>query len=156
VKTSWRLAIVNLVLPGAGLLIAGHLLPGLLLLVPTVILIALILGVLAVFVSSAAWPIAGLFSVIYLALALIAGGWWWWQSRRGQIDPAQVRALHRTAAIAYLQGRDADAVTTARALVVIAPEESGAWHFLALVATAANDPALARRATAKGRAIDDR
>ena len=155
-KTSWRLTIVNLVLPGAGLVIAGHLLPGLLLLVPTVILIALIVGVLAIFISSAAWPIASFFFVIYAGLSLIAGSWWWWQSRRGRIDPAKVRALHRTAAIAYLQGRNAEAVTTARELVAAAPQESGAWHFLALVATAANDPALARRATAKGRAIDER
>lgn len=156
VKTSWRLVMVNLVLPGAGLVVAGHLLPGLLLLVPTVILIALILGVLALFISSAAWPIAASLFSLYIALSVIAGSWWWWQSRRGRIDPTKVRALHRTAAIAYLQGRNAEAVTTARELVAAAPQESGAWHFLALVATAANDPALARRATAKGRAIDER
>ena len=147
---------VTLVLPGAGLVVAGHLLPGLLLLVPTVILIALILGVLALFISSAAWPIAASLFSLYIALSVIAGSWWWWQSRRGRIDPTKVRALHRTAAIAYLQGRNAEAVTTARELVAAAPQESGAWHFLALVATAANDPALARRATAKGRAIDER
>ena len=147
---------MNLVLPGAGLLIAGYLLPGLLLLVPTVILIALILGVLAVFVSSAAWQIVGVLSLLYLVLALIAGGCWWWLARRRQIDPTKVRALHRTAAIAYLQGRDAEALSAARDLVGAAPEESGAWHFLALVATAANDSTLARRATAKGHAIDER
>lgn len=147
---------MNLVLPGAGLVVVGHLLPGLLLLVPTVVLIALILGVLALFVASAAWPIVGFLSAIYVVLSLIACGWWWWQSRRGRIDPTRVRALHRTAAIAYLQGRDSDAVTSARELVAAAPEESGAWHFLALVATAAKDPTLARRATAKGRAIDER
>ena len=147
---------MNLVLPGAGLLIAGHLLPGLLLLVPTVVLIALIVGALALFVASAAWSIVGFLSAIYVFLSLIAGTWWLWQSRRGRIDPAKVRALHRTAAIAYLQGRDTDAVTSARELVAAAPEESGAWHFLALVATAAKDPALARRASAKGRAIDER
>ena len=147
---------MNLVLPGAGLLIAGYLLPGLLLLVPTVILIALILGVLAIFVSSAAWPIVGVLSLLYLTLAAIAGGWWWWLAQRRHIDPMKVRALHRSAAIAYLQGRDAEALTAARQLVSAAPEESGAWHFLALVATAAKDPSLARRATAKGHAIDDR
>ena len=151
-----RLALVNLALPGAGLLIAGYLLPGLLLLVPTVILIALIIGSLAIFTAAAAWPIAGTLAVVYVLLMAIAGGWWWRQARRLHIDPVAVRALHRTAVIAYLQSRDGEALAGAQRLVASAPEESGAWHFLALVATAANHPAVARRATARGRSIDDR
>ena len=47
--SSWRLPLLNSLLPGAGLLITGRLNSGLLLLVPTVIQLALILGVLAIF-----------------------------------------------------------------------------------------------------------
>ena len=152
----WRLALLNLALPGAGLLIAGHLVPGLVLLVPTVILLALIIGTLALFTSAAAWPMVMTLALIYGLLALSAGGWWWRQARRLRIDPQAVRALQRTAVIAYLQRRDGEALSAAQRLVTLAPEESGAWHFLALVATAAKHPAVARRATARGRSIDDR
>ncbi len=152
--SSWRLPLLNCVLPGAGLLITGRLNAGLLLLVPTVILIALILGVLAIFTRAAAWPLIGGFVSAYAALALIASGWWWWLRRRATFDPVAVRALHRLAAIAYLQGRSNEAVTLARRLVAAAPEESGTWNFLALVASDAGDARTAARAEARATAID--
>ena len=154
--TGWRLSALNLALPGAGLLIAGRLAVGLLLLVPVIILLALILGTLAVFTRGAAWPIVGTFATCYAVLAALAGGLWWWFAQRERFDPAAVRALHRESATAYLQGKRDVALTKAKALVIAAPEESGAWRFLALVAADAGDHPTARRAEQRAQTIDER
>lgn len=155
-SVSRALPLLNLLLPGAGLLIAGNLVAGLLLLVPTVILIALMLGVLGLFTLAAAVPILGVLALLYAALAGLAGVWWWHLARRRIYDPVQVRALHRTAVTAYLQGRSAEAVVTAHRLVAAAPEEAGTWRFLALLAGDAGDAVLAKRALAKALLIENR
>lgn len=154
--TGWRLSALNVALPGAGLLIDGQLAAGLLLLVPSIILLALALGVLGLFTAAAALPIVGTLVAVYAVLSLVAGGWWWRCLRRRRYDPQQVRLLHREACAAWLQGRAAEALTKSRGLVAIAPEESGAWRFLALVAGDAGDATTARRAEARAQSIDDR
>lgn len=154
--TGWRLSALNVALPGAGLLIDGQLAAGLLLLVPSIIVLALTLGVLGLFTTAAAVPIIGVFAAVYAVLALIAGGWWWRCLRRRRYDPHQVRLLHREACAAWLQGRATEALAKARGLVAIAPEEPGAWRFLALVAGDAGDTTTARRAEARAQSIDER
>lgn len=154
--SGWRLPALNLVLPGAGLLIAGHLWSGLALLIPTVVVIGLALTACGLAELSLVWPLLVIFAGIHLGLALIAGGRWWWLDRRRRFDPAQVRALHREATIAYLQGRATEAQATAQRLARSAPEEAGAWRFLALVAAEAGDQSTAARAAARALAIDER
>lgn len=154
--SGWRLPALNLVLPGAGLLIAGHLWSGLLLLVPTVVLLGLALTACGLAELSLVWPLLLIFAGLYVGLALIAGGRWWWLDRRRRFNPTHIRALHREATIAYLQGRAGEAQVTAQRLARSAPEEAGAWRFLALVAAEAGDQPTATRATARGLAIDER
>ncbi len=154
--SGWRLATVNSLLPGAGLVIAGHLAAGLFLLVPAVLVLALLALALALFTVTAALPIAGILAIVYALLAAAAAGWWWRCARRRRFDPARVRALHLVAATAYLQNRSAEALAAARAVTAAAPEEAGAWRFLALVAADAGDPVTARAAERRAQHIDDR
>jgi hypothetical protein len=151
-----RLCAVNVLLPGAGLLIAGRMVSGLFLLLPTILLLALMLGVLGLFSSEAAWGILVWLALPYGVLAAFAGAWWWACTRREHYDPAEVRRVHREAAAAYLQGQQAAALAGATRLTRLAPEEAGTWHFLALIASDAGNAALARKAAARAAAIDDR
>ena len=153
----WRLAVLNVLLPGAGLLIAGHLGAGLALLVPSVVVLALVVGVLGLFATAAA-ALPLLLGLLggELLLAATAGGLWWWYDRRGRYDPLVVRSLHRQAAAAYLRNERPAAMAKALALTRAAPEEAGTWRFLALVAADAGDQPLAARAERRAQAIDDR
>jgi hypothetical protein len=138
------------------LLIAGHLIAGLAMLIPTIVLLALMLAVLGLFSWEAATPILGLLVSGYALLAVGASLWWWRCVRRQRFDPLAVRLVHRTACGAFLQGRTAAALAGARQLTGMAPEEAGTWRFLALVAGDAGDQRTASRAQARAAAIDDR
>ena len=150
------LALLNLGLPGAGLVVRGHLGTGILLLVPTILVMAvmgLAAGLLAAPLASA---VLGVLAGLWVLLALIAGALWWRQDRRERLDPVAVRALHREAVAAWLADRLPEALTAARSLVVAAPEEPGAWELLSRIAGDAGEPALARRATRRAIAIEAR
>jgi len=154
--STMRALLPDLLLPGSGLFLAGRLVAGLALLVawlpvPTVLLVA---GVL-VAEPGASW-LRLLACGWWLGLALVAVGLHLWWQRRQHIDPTQVRALHAAACAHWLNGRYEPAVSGARALVRAAPEESGAWRFLALVARDAGIQGLARRATRQAEAIEQR
>jgi membrane protein implicated in regulation of membrane protease activity len=154
--SGWRLPALNLVLPGAGLLIAGHLWSGLLLLIPSILVVGLALAAWGLASFAVALPLLGFCAGIQVALGAVASLRWWWLARRRHFDPTHIRALHREATIAYLQGRAAEAQATAKRLAAAAPEEAGAWRFLALVAAEAGDSTTARRADARALAIDER
>jgi hypothetical protein len=154
--SAWRLPVLNAALPGAGLLIAGHLVAGLVTLIPAIVLLALILAVIGLFSWEAATPILGILGACYALLAAGAALWWWRCARRQRFDPTAVRLVHRTACAAFLQGRSAEALAGAQQLTGMAPEEAGTWRFLALVAGDAGDQRTARRAEARATAIDDR
>jgi hypothetical protein len=149
------LPVINLLLPGTGLIVGGRLPMGVPLLVLAVIVLSLALGILGLFSWSAALPLVGVLLIAYAGLALIAGGLDWWCRRRSRIDPVRVRALHREACVAFLTGA-ADALPRARALIAAAPEESGAWRFLALVARERGEAAVAAKAESRADALDQR
>ena len=154
--SAWRLPVLNAALPGAGLLIAGHLVAGLMLLTPTVVVLALVIAVIGLFTWEAAVPFVLGLTLCYALLAAGAVLWWWRCARRLRFDPAAVRLLHRSACAAWLQGRSAEALAGAHRLTGLAPEEAGTWRFLALVAGDAGDQRTARKAEARAAAIDDR
>lgn len=144
---------LNLLLPGSGLLVRGRLLPGLILLAPVPLLAALLLGAGIVAAPPVAAPIRLAVCSAWALLALLAALVWWWTARRTRFDPAAVRAAHRQACAAWLQGRPEQALTGAQELVRLAPEEAGAWGFLALVGESAGQPALAERARRRERRL---
>ena len=152
----WQLPLLNIALPGSGLLIAGHLGMGLALLVLAVIALSLAIGAVGLFTTAVSGIIIAWLAAGYAGLAVIAGTCWWRLARRQQYDPAHVRALHRAACTAYLTNKPEIAVAQAHALTKAAPEEAGTWRFLALVAADAGQSALAKRAEAKALAIDNR
>ena len=154
--SAWRLPVLNAALPGSGLLIAGHLVAGLLLLIPTIVILALVIAVVGLFSWEAAEPFLLSLSLGYALLATGAALWWRRCARRQRFDPTAVRQLHRSACAAWLQGRSAEALAGAHRLTGLAPEEAGTWRFLALVAGDAGDQRTARKAEARAAAIDDR
>ena len=154
--SAWRLPVLNAALPGSGLLIAGHLVAGVVLLIPTIVVLALVIAVIGLFSWGAALPFLLGLSLGYALCAAGATLWWWRCARRLRFDPAAVRLAHRSACAAFLQGRSTEALAGAQQLTGMAPEEAGTWRFLALVAGDAGDQRTARRAEARATAIDDR
>ena len=152
----WRMPLVNVALPGSGLLIAGHVGVGLGLLACAIVLLSLAIGAFGLFTMAVSVTIIGWLASLYAGLAAIAGGCWWRQARRQHYDPAQVRQLHRAACTAYLTDQPAVALVKAHALTRAAPEEAGTWRFLALVAADSGNHALAIRAEAQATAIENR
>ncbi len=149
------LVLLNLLVPGAGLLVAGRVAIGAALLLPA-ILVAAVAGLAAgVLARPLAVPVLlGCLSA-WLVLAAVAGGIWWWWARRCAIDPVHVRALHREAAGAWLRG-DGSALAAARRLADAAPEEPGAWRLLALIARDQGDVRTGRAAERRAAAIEAR
>lgn len=92
--------------------------------------------------SVALWATAG------LAAAFLR----WRRHRRRHLDAPLVRRLHRDACRAWLRD-EPDALSRARSLVRAAPEEAGAWTFLAQVAADRGDAALAARARRQAAAL---
>lgn len=138
-------SLADALLPGSGLLRDGRIGAGLALLAATALAAAA-----AALAGELVEPDAA--AVLRLAaLAAWAGGGLaavllrWRRHRRQRIDPVLVRRLHREACRAWLRG-EADALARARALARAAPEEAGAWTFLAQVAEGGGAPALAARA----------
>lgn len=155
-SNGWHMPLLNMALPGSGLLIAGHVGPGLALLVGAILLISVAIGAVGLFTTAVSFVILGWLTCFYAGLAAIAGGWWWRQARRLRYDPTQVRQLHRAACAAYLTDQPAVALAKAHALTRAAPEEAGTWRFLALVAADSGQQTLAKRAEAQAIAIDHR
>ncbi len=152
------LFVLNGILPGSGLLIGGRLGWGLALLLPTIPLIAVEVAGFALLAGPFAQRVLEIAWAIHAGLALLAIGLDVFFTRRAHIDPQRVRELHREACRRWLQARTPEslalALTAARAVVAAAPEESGAWRFLARVAGDAGDSLLARRAESRADAID--
>jgi hypothetical protein len=145
------LHVVNVLVPGSGLLLSGRALSGSLLLTASaccVTAIALVLihlpGLppLLALEAAGAWPLLALLAGLVLHQALA----------RPPLDGAAVRAAHGAAFAAYLHGRLPEALAAARRLVALAPRETGAWQLLILIAEAQasrDDLARARKALAR-------
>ena len=153
-RPSTSILVLDTVLPGSGLILAGYIGWGIALLAPTSVEIAL--GLLTLMVWPNPLPVLLILGGVHLLLAGIAHGKHWWQDRRSRLDPTRVRDLHRRSCAAYLNGKSAEALALAQDLVRAAPEESGAWRFLAMVAGDHGDSRLAVRASKRAQAIEDR
>ncbi len=144
---------LNIVLPGAGLLLSGRLLSGGLCLLLAMISIAVLLlsHVIAVdaFALRLLWQSLG----AYAALSLVSSLWLWWRSRKPRWDAQQLRQLHRDASRAYLCGNQEQALTAARHLTRLAGDVIGSWQLLAIIADTQGDTGLARRARQRALAI---
>jgi len=147
--------LVNLVLPGSGLVLRDRLAVGTLLLLAA--LLALVVVGTAGLIATPAFAdelrlIAG--GVYLLAALLAAGGWALWE-RRVTVDERALLETYRAAAAAYLRD-EAAAIDHARRLCRRAPSLPGAWRLLELVATARGERALARSAAQRARRCDER
>jgi hypothetical protein len=154
------LAILNAVLPGSGLVIEGRYAWGLTLLLPAIPLVAVVIAAMTVLGGAFADDVRAAALGAYACLgagAILVGAIY---ARRARIDPVQVRAIHRAACAAWLTARSpaelAKAIHSARAVVTAAPEEAGAWRFLARVATDAGEKRLAHKADTRADAIEAR
>ena len=137
---------LNVLLPGAGLVLRDRLLPGLGLLVVAVVAVAVAVAGWLVATPGFAMQITGLCALGYVVAAALAGGVWWACERSGTDDPELLRLGHHECAAAYLRGDVQGALTSARRLVRVAPRRSGCWRLLALTAAAAGLDAEAARA----------
>ena len=149
------LVLLNLLVPGAGLVVAGRLTIGVVLLLPTVLVVAVAGLAAGILVRPLAVPVLFGCLAAWSILAVISGLVWWWWARRCRIDPVRVRLLHREAAGAWLRG-EATALAAARRLAAAAPEEPGAWRLLALIARDQGEPATVRAAERRAAAIEAR
>ena len=125
--------VLNVVLPGAGLLLrhAGWW--------PAVVALIGAVGLSLVAVTFAAPGSATIAQVGWIGLAswgaavLVAAGAWAVLERPSSRDLTAIQPLFREVAKAYLTGDLAMAEQTARRLVRLAGAEAGAWRLLALV-----------------------
>ena len=151
-----RLMVLNLALPGAGLVVRGHLALGIALVLPALLTLAVAALAAGILVRPLAFSVVTTCLGIWATLSVIAATLWWRQDQREHLDPVAVRAIHREAAAAWLKEQPAEALAAARRLVVAAPEEPGAWQLLARIAQDAGDPTLARRAARRAATIEAR
>ncbi len=150
---------LNALLPGAGLLLRRRLASGLATLVPA--LAALSAALIALtgaggLAAPAAQRGAGLALAAYLACVLAAALAWWLAGARAVPASAQVHALYRAAATAFLTGELPAAEAAARRLTRALPAEAGSWRVLSLVARAHGHGALATAAGQRAIRLDNR
>jgi hypothetical protein len=146
--------VLNVLLPGCGLVLRGRLTAGMPLLVAalalaTLALIALLAPLPGFDAGFALWALAG-----YLGFGAVAAAALWAWERGAQLDPAAVRAIHHRLASAYLRGDHPAARAAADELVRAAAREPGAWSLLALTAGAAGDAATAARARRRAQSLE--
>lgn len=147
--------LLNLILPGAGVILLGRLLSGALCLLLAMLCLALLalshVVAVDVFADQLLWlGLAG-----YGLLNLLSSGWLWWRRRKPGWDARQLRQLHSRCSRAYLCGDLNQAVDTARQLCRLAGELVGSWQLLAMIADAQGDQRLAGRARQRAEAIQN-
>lgn len=142
------LAVIDTLLPGSGLIIAGRIWPGTVLLAPAIVILSMLLVCFLVGGAFADWATLRLIPA-YTLLSIVTIVLRWRYERRSRLDPLQVKQLARSTAQAWLQGRDEAAATAAQALVRAAPELPNAWRLKAMVTGDA-------RATRRAEAIEAR
>jgi hypothetical protein len=145
--------LVNLLLPGVGLVWRGRLVVGLL----AVALVALVLVTAAV---GWALTVAGEPARLlvwqaaasgWLIAVVWAATWWWLCERDGPDDPAVYNDCARSAQAALLRGEGDRAVEHAQRVVRGAPRRATAWELLARCAQASGNERLAGRAQKRAR-----
>lgn len=145
-------ALVNVLIPGAGLLLRDRLVLGCSLLLLALICVALlIVGPLLLspdFAATSRWWLLA----AYVALALLAAlAWWLWEAATPLSD-AHLREQHRLITSAWLQGRGKEAQSMAETLAQRGRRLPQVWDLLAVVA----EPAVAERARFKAQQLRHR
>lgn len=138
--------VLDLVLPGGGLILADHLVAGI-----PLLLTALAAGTALVLGQSLAtptfwarlWPIAAGAWGTALVLAVMLQLWW---GRAAPRQHPEAIKIHRAFVRAWLGGDAAEARTQARRLVLLIPGHPGAWELLRLAAINAGGTRDERRA----------
>lgn len=126
-------AIINVLLPGGGLLLRDHLASGcaLLLLALAALTTLIAAGLLAApeFASSIRLAAAG----SYVVAAAVAGILWWAWERSTPVAATELARVHAQACQAWLRGEDKAAELAALALCRQARHHAPSWDLLALV-----------------------
>jgi hypothetical protein len=146
----------NSLAPGSVLVLRGRLGPGLLLLLPGLVCLALLL-LGAVLTGGPLWGSLLLGSLIaWLVLALVANLLLWQGSRRPKVDAAQAQELYERCARAWLTDRLDEALACARELCRRLPHLPGAWRLLARCAESAGAQPLAHKARRRAQSLLER
>jgi len=143
-----RLVVLNLVLPGSGLILRDLLAPGL-----AVLLVAVSAGAVAGLAGPLATPDFAVdlrlwAATAYAVLSLGSTGWLAYLVRHRRVDDGRVRSLQRDFVRAWLGGDDDGARTVARELARLAGHLPGAWRLRLLVATEEREIRRCRRSLA--------
>jgi hypothetical protein len=143
---SRRTALLDVALPGAGLLLADHPLGAIVcLLTALTSAAALVLGALVATPAAwdRLWPVAGgAYLLLGLGSAILHLVW----ERDLPTSHPAVAAGHRLLVRAWCAGDARAALDHARTLVRLAPGHPGAWDLLGRIAAAAGQPGRARHA----------
>lgn len=149
-----RCAWWNLGVPGAGLVLRGRLVVGLVSLVLAVMALSGAVLAQLIVVSGSVWAVTGWCVAAYVAIGCATLATHVVLERVPEIDPEHLRRQHREITIAFLQGDLAAALTNARALTRSAAGEPGAWRLCELIARHAGDKAQATSAGRTARTLE--
>ena len=144
--------LLNLLLPGVGLVWRGRLWAGLLAisLIAVAVVTAGLGWALTVVDEPARQTVWLVTAALWAGAFLWSGVLWWLLERSGSVDEAVRNDCARSAQAALLRGEGDRALEHARRVVRSAPRLPAAWQLLAHCAAAAGKDRLARRA--EGRA----
>lgn len=148
------LALLNAVIPGAGLVMRDRLAIGLSLLVIALLAVAMVVAGWVLGTPAFAGRISLAAAAGYAVVALLAVVVWWVWERGGPVDAQLLKRGHDEIAAAYLRGDYTLALTAARRLVASAPRHAGCWRLLALVAQGAGITAESERAGQRAERIE--
>ena len=139
------LMLINLLIPGSGLVLRDRPWAGYGLIVLTgLALSAAVVYLLLATESLAAW-LGPTVLALWLIAVVLAGGLWWLTEHAKPTDQAALAEWYRRASIAYLRGDGPAALEAARAVVRHAPLHAGAWKLQELAAQMVGDRSLERR-----------
>lgn len=145
--------LLNILLPGAGLILRGRFVLGIVGLVLCMLFIgALILSPLIATPELSAQCLSIVIPA-YLVLSVFSSTYLFLISRKPQWDQQQLRQLHQQASGAYLQEQWPQALQAAQQLCKQAGSVIGSWQLLALIADASGDLKLAHKARQRAKLL---
>ena len=146
---------INLILPGAGLILRGRLITGALALVASMVLLGLMILAPLMTTESLGQSLFIKFLLCYVVLSAASCLFHWFTARKHVLDHEQLRRLHQEVCQAYLNNKLDVALTLAQQISKEAASVIGSWQLLALIADAKGDLTLARSARKQAQSIQD-
>ncbi len=138
--------LLNILIPGAGLILRGRLWSGSIALLAAMVCLGLLILSPIIATAEFAQSLLLQFGLIYLCLSLLSSLWLWYCTRKPSWDQAELRQLHDQASKAYLLSNYDQAIEVAQRICQQASNLIGSWQLLAIIADAKGDHQLARKA----------